>query len=226
MTTRTVFADRRQAGRHLAAALAGYTGIPGLLVLALPRGGVPVAYEVARALRAPMDVFVVRKLGVPGHEELAMGAIAPGGVRVLNDAVIDYLGIPATAINQVAARERQELDRRSRAYRDDRPPPAVAGRTVILTDDGLATGATMRAAVAALRQRGPARVIVAVPTAAPETCAALQSEADEVVCLLSPEPFEGVGRWYQDFSPTTDAEVRQLLADARQTPGLGGQEAA
>jgi predicted phosphoribosyltransferase len=167
---------------------------------------------VARALNAPMDVFLVRKLGVPGYEELAMGAIASGGVRVLNDEVVRGLDIPDYVIDAVAAREQQELERRERTYRDGRPPPDIRGKTVILVDDGLATGATMQAAVKALRQQQPARIIVAVPTAAAETCEKLKTEADEVICAMTPQPFYGVGRWYDDFSQTTDEEVRDLLA--------------
>jgi predicted phosphoribosyltransferase len=186
-------------------------------VLALPRGGVPVAYEVAAALHAPLDVFLVRKLGVPGHEEYAMGAIASGGVRVLNEEVVQGLGIPRFRIEAAAAREEQELARRERAYRGDRPPPEVRGRTVILVDDGLATGASMRAAVMALRRLQPARIVVAVPTAAPETCEQMRGLADEVVCATTPEPFRAVGLWYEDFPQTSDEEVGALLAQARQT---------
>jgi predicted phosphoribosyltransferase len=210
----TAFRDRYEAGRLLAEQLTAYAGRPDVLVLALPRGGVPVAYEVARALGAPLDVFAVRKLGVPGHEELAMGAIASGGVYVLNDEVVQALRIPSRVIEAVAARELRELGRRERAYRDGRPAPVVRGRTVILVDDGLATGSTMRAAVAALRRLGPARVVVAVPTAAPATCAELRREADECACAITPEPFYAVGLWYEDFSQTTDDEVRDLLARA------------
>ena len=180
-------------------------------MLALPRGGVPVAYEVAQALGTPLDVFVVRKLGVPGYEELAMGAIATGGVRVLNDQLVERLGIPAHMIDAIAARERQELARRERLYRGGRPPPDVRGRTAILVDDGLATGATMHAGIEALRQQKPARIIVAVPTAAPETCEEMKAKADDVICAITPEPFHAVGRWYQDFSQTTDEEVSVLL---------------
>src|SRR3954467_14388492 len=187
------FRDRHEAGRQLAEKLAPYANRPDVLVLALPRGGVPVAYEVARALGAPLDVFVVRKLGVPGYEELAMGAVATGGVRVLNDQIVNRLGIPQHIIDAVATREQQELARRERLYRGGRPPPDVRGRTVILVDDGLATGATMRAAVMALRQLRPARLVVAVPTAAPETCEALRAEVDEVICAITPEPFYAVG---------------------------------
>jgi putative phosphoribosyl transferase len=207
-----VFRDRTEAGRLLAARLEKYAGKPDVIVLALPRGGVPVAYEVARALRAPMDVFVVRKLGIPGQEELAMGAVATGGVRVLNDQVVSGLGIPDYVIDAVVHWETEELKRRERAYRGDRPPPDVRGKTVILIDDGLATGSTMLAAVRALRQQGPARIVVAVPVASPDTCELLKTEVDEVVCAATPEPFYAVGLWYRDFSQTTDDEVRELLA--------------
>ncbi|HXG12823.1 MAG TPA: phosphoribosyltransferase [Gemmataceae bacterium] len=209
-----MFRDRSDAGRRLAAKLLHYADDPNVLVLALPRGGVPVAYEVARALHAPLDVFLVRKLGLPGHEELAMGAIASGGVRVLNDEVVRALNIPDEVIDVVAAEEQRELQRRERAYRDDRPPPDVRGRTVILVDDGLATGSTMRAAVAALRRREPARIVVAVPVAAAETCAEFQNVADEIVCVITPDPFYAVGLWYEDFSQTTDEEVHALLQKA------------
>ena len=210
----TRFRDRREAGQVLARELTAYAGRPDVVVLALPRGGVPVAYEVARALGAPLDVFVVRKLGVPGHEELAMGAVATGGVRVLNEQVVRALGIPPDLLDMVAARQLQELARRERLYRGEQPPPDVKGRTVILVDDGLATGATMRAALAALRQQQPARRVVAVPTAAPQTCDELRTEADDVVCATTPEPFDAVGFWYEDFSQTTDDEVRELLERA------------
>jgi putative phosphoribosyl transferase len=206
------FRDRREAGRLLTAKLAAYANRPDVLVLGLPRGGVPVAYEVARALGAPLDIFLVRKLGVPGYEELAMGAIATGGVRVLNDQLVGGLGIPDYIVDEVAAWEQQELMRRDRLYRGDRPPPDVRGRTVILVDDGLATGATMQAAVKALRQQQPARIVVAVPTASPETCELLRAEVDDVICAITPEPFHAVGLWYEDFSQTTDEEVRDLLA--------------
>ena len=222
-----LFRDRREAGRLLAAKLAAYANRPDVIVLALPRGGVPVAYEVARALRAPLDVFVVRKLGVPGYEELAMGAVATGGVRVLNDQLVSRLGIPNHLIDAVAARERQELARRERLYRGGRPPPNVSGRTVILVDDGLATGATMHAAIAALRQLRPARMVVAVPTASPETCEEMKAEVDDVICAITPEPFQAVGRWYQDFSQTTDEEVHELLAPQDPLPERApGQSAA
>jgi predicted phosphoribosyltransferase len=205
------YRDRAEGGQALAAALAEYADRPDVLVLALPRGGVPVGFEVARALRAPLDVFLVRKLGVPGHEELAMGAMASGGVRVLNRDVVDALMIPDRVIDAVTASEEQELARRERAYRDDRPPPRARDRTVILVDDGLATGSTMRAAVAALRQQGPRRIVVAVPVAAPETLEVLRLEAGEAVSPLTPEPFYAVGLWYDDFSPTTDEDVTALL---------------
>src|SRR5918994_299558 len=207
-----LFRDRSEAGRRLAEKLAHYANRPDVLVLALPRGGVPVAYEVARALSAPLDVFVVRKLGVPGYEELAMGAVATGGVRVLNDNIVAGLRIPDYLIDAVANRELEELKRRERVYRGGRPPPDLRGRTVILVDDGLATGATMLAAIKALRQLQPARIVVAVPTAAPDTCEALRAVVDDVVCAITPEPFQAVGRWYEDLSQTTDDEVRELLA--------------
>ncbi len=208
------FRDRTEAGRRLAEVLRPYAGSPNLLVLALPRGGVPVGYEVARALHAPLDVLLVRKLGVPGHEELAMGAIASGGVRIVSEDVTAMLGIPDRVIATVAAVEEKELQRREQLYRDGRPPPNVRGRVVILVDDGLATGATMRAAAAALRTQGPEWLVVAVPVAPPETCEALGAVADDVVCALSPEPFVAVGAWYDDFSQTTDDEVRVLLRKA------------
>jgi predicted phosphoribosyltransferase len=206
-----IFRDRTEAGRQLAARLAQYADRPDVLVLALPRGGVPVGYEVARALHVPMDVFIVRKLGVPGHEELAMGAVATGGVRVLNDQVVQGLGIPDYVIDAVADWEQREIQRRERLYRGQRPPPDVRGKTVILVDDGLATGSTMLAAVRALRQLGPARIVVAVPVASRDTCELLKSEVDEVLCAVTPEPFYAVGLWYRNFSQTTDEEVRELL---------------
>jgi predicted phosphoribosyltransferase len=209
---RSRFHNRSQAGRLLAAKLAAYAKRPDVFVLALPRGGVPVAYEVAQALEAPLDVFLVRKLGVPGHEEYALGAIATGGVRVINQDLVRALGIPPATIEAIAVREQQELERRERVYRGDRPPPDVRGRTVILVDDGLATGATMHAAVRALRQQGVGRVVVAVPIAPPDTCDRLREVVDDVVCAITPEPFHAVGLWYEDFSQTTDDEVRDLLA--------------
>jgi len=208
------FRDRTEAGRRLAERLTAYADRPDVLVLALPRGGVPVAYEVARALRAPLDVFLVRKLGVPGYEELAMGAVATGGVRVLNDQIVAGLRIPGHVIEAVAEAEQQELARRERVYRGDRPPPDVRHRTVILVDDGLATGATMQAAIKALRALPPARIVVAVPTGSPATCEQLKAQADDVICAITPEPFHAVGLWYEDFTQTTDEEVRDLLARA------------
>jgi putative phosphoribosyl transferase len=208
------FQDRAEAGRRLAEKLARYAGQPDVMVLALPRGGVPVAYEVAMALNAPLDVYLVRKLGVPGHEELALGAIATGGVRVLVPEVIEEAGVPESVVERVTQQELRELERREKAFRGERPPPAVAGKTVILVDDGLATGATMRAAIAALKEQGPARVVVAVPTAAPQTCESMRLEVDEVVCAITPEPFYAVGLWYEDFAQTTDEEVRGLLERA------------
>jgi putative phosphoribosyl transferase len=211
-----VYRDRRDAGKRLAELLRAYAQRPDVLVLALPRGGVPVAYEVARALNAPLDVFIVRKLGVPGHEEAAMGAIASGGIRVLNNDVIRALHIPQQVVEKVTAREQRELERREQLYRDDRPAPDVKGRTVILIDDGLATGATMRAALQALRHQRPARLIVAVPVAAPSACRELLDEADDVICARTPEPFFGVGWWYQHFEQASDQEVHNLLAQAAQ----------
>ena len=208
------FRDRRDAGRILASYLAQYADRPDVVILALPRGGVPVGFELARALRAPLDVMVVRKLGVPGHEELAMGAIASGGVRILNHDVIQMLGIRPDTFECVAEQEQQELARREAAYRGNRGPAAVKGRTVILVDDGLATGSTMRAAVAALRTLQPSCIVIAVPTAAAETCRELKAEADDVVCAMTPTPFFGVGQWYDDFSQTTDEEVHRLLQEA------------
>jgi predicted phosphoribosyltransferase len=209
------FRDRREAGKLLAQKLLHYANHPDVLILALPRGGVPVAYEVALALNAPMDVFIVRKLGLPGHEELAIGAIASGGVRILNQDIIRALNIPEEVIEHVAQRELRELQRRERLYRGDRPMPEIRDGTVILVDDGLATGASMRAAVAALRTQNAKRIVVAVPTAAPETCADFETEVEEVVCAITPEPFLGVGRWYEDFSQTTDEGVRLFLQDVQ-----------
>ena len=208
------YRDRRQAGRALASQLADYAGREDVLVLALPRGGVPVGFEVAQALHAPLDVFLVRKLGVPWHEELAMGAIASGGVRVLNEEVVRELDIDARRIEAVAARELEELHRREQAYRQGRADLDLAGKTAIVVDDGLATGSTMRAAVVALRKLGPAQVVVAVPVAPAETCHELRTIADAVVCTATPSPFGGVGAWYEDFSQTDDDEVRLLLAQA------------
>ncbi|MGE6756966.1 phosphoribosyltransferase [Corallococcus interemptor] len=210
-----MFRDRAEAGRALGQRLRDLLGGGGdLLVLALPRGGVPVGFEVARILGVPLDVFMVRKLGTPGHEELAMGAIATGGVTVLNAGVVRRLGIPRSAIAAAAERETRELARREHVFREGRPPAQVEGRTVILVDDGLATGSTMRAALRAVRQLGPARVVVGVPVGAPETCAEFEREADAVVCVHTPEPFYAVGQWFEDFTQTTDDEVRELLARA------------
>jgi putative phosphoribosyl transferase len=208
------FTNRTEAGRQLADDLKEYAGREDALVLALPRGGVPVAFEVARALGLPMDLFLVRKLGVPGHEELAMGAIASGGVRVLNEEVVRMFSPPEDTIARVAAQEQEELERRERAYRGGRRDLRLEGKTVILVDDGLATGSTMRAAAQAVRAQDPARIVVAVPVAAAETCDELRGEVDEVVCTLTPEPFRAVGIWYDDFAQTTDEEVRELLRRA------------
>lgn len=205
------FRDRLEAGRVLTRRLGRYANRPDVVVLGLPRGGVPVAFAVAHALAAPLDVFVVRKLGAPGQEELAMGAIASGGVRVLNEDVVAALDIPEDTIQATTVRQLEELRRREDLYRAGRPLVDVTGKTVILIDDGLATGSTMRAAVRALRQKGPARVVVAVPVAAEATCEQLRLEADEVVCVMTPEPFYAVGLWYQDFAQTTDQQVRELL---------------
>ncbi len=208
------FDDRRDAGRKLAERLSRHRGRDEVVVLGLPRGGVPVAFEVARALGAPLDVLVVRKLGVPGHEELAMGAIASGGVRVVNDDVVAGAGVGREQIDAVAEREHAELERHERAYRGDRPPVDVRGRVAIVVDDGLATGATMRAAISALRDRGAGSIVVAVPTAPRDTCAALEPEVDEVVCACIPDPFMAVGLWYRDFTPTSHEEVCDLLGRA------------
>lgn len=209
-----IYGDRIEAGKQLALQLDDYAHRDDVLVLALPRGGVPVAYEVAKALHAPLDIFLVRKLGVPGYEELAMGAIATGGVRVLNDEVVTYLSIPEDVIDAVTEDELEELKRRERAYRGDRPRPEVQGKTVVLVDDGLATGSTMRAAAAALRQKQPARIVVAVPVSARQTCDEYRMGVDEIICANTPEPFLGVGQWYFDFSQTTDDEVRQIMSEA------------
>lgn len=208
------FRDRRDAGKKLAQKLSAYAGRPDVLIVALPRGGVPVAYEVALALNASLDILIVRKLGLPGQEELAIGAIASGGIRILNGDIIRTLSIPEEVINFVVKREIEELQRREKLYKGNRPSLDVRDHTVILVDDGLATGASMRAAVAGLRTQHPARIVVAVPAAAPEVCDAFRSEVDELVCAITPEPFYGVGRWYKDFSQVTDAEVRVLLEEA------------
>lgn len=218
---RKQFRNRVQAGQVLAKQLMKYANRPDVLVLALPRGGVPVGFEVAQALNAPLDVFVVRKLGVPGQEELAMGAIAGGGIRVLNGSVIEGLGIPDHVIDEVARRELRELERRERVYRDDRPAPEVPGRTVILVDDGIATGATMKAAVEALRQLEAGRIVVAVPTAAPSTVREIRGDVDDLVAVITPDDFAGVGQWYEDFSQTSDEEVRRLLERASRSFDAG-----
>jgi putative phosphoribosyl transferase len=215
------FQDRADAGRQLAESLREYAGRPGLIVLGLPRGGVPVAFEVARALDAPLDVFVVRKLGVPGHEELAMGAIASGGVRVLNERVVEELELGDEVIASVTAAEQRELERRELALRGGQAGEPLAGRRVILVDDGLATGASMRAAVIALRAQDVAELVVAVPIAAPEVCASFEDDVDAIVCAHTPEPFHAVGFWYDDFSQTTDDEVRELL-EARSSAASEG----
>ena len=212
------FRDRTEAGRLLAQKLREYANRDDVVVLALPRGGVPVAYEVANTLNVPLDIFLVRKLGLPGNEELAMGAIASGGVRVLNEEVVRALNIPDEIVDEVVEKEERELERREREYRGGRPPVDVRGRTAILIDDGLATGSSMRAAALALRNNQPAQIVVAVPVGAPSTCAEFESEVDKVVCAVTPEPFWGVGQWYRDFSQTSDEEVRDLLGRAASFP--------
>lgn len=209
-----LFKDRRFAGQVLARELAAYANRPDVLVLGLPRGGVPVAFEVAQALNAPLDILVVRKLGVPDQEELAMGAIASGGVRIINEYIINLVKISDEVIARVAVQEERELERRERLYRGNRPLRDLQGRTVILVDDGLATGATMWAAIVAVRKQQPAQIVIAVPVAAPETCQELEAEVDEIVCISTPSPFHSVGLWYKDFPQTTDEEVRDLLAKA------------
>jgi len=209
------FLNRSDAGRQLAAELLpGYGGRSDVLVLGLPRGGVPVAFEIAVALDAPLDVFVVRKLGLPGHEEFGIGAIASGGVRVVDESVLRAYGVDSRTLEEITEREQRELERRERRYRDDRPFPAIQDRVVILVDDGLATGSTMRAAVAALRAEGPREIVVAVPVGAPETCSAMARLADDVVCLMTPEPFYAVGLWYENFEQTDDDEVHDLIERA------------
>ncbi len=212
------FKDRTEAGQVLARKLAAYANHEDVVVLALPRGGVPVAFEIATALNVPLDVFLVRKLGVPGQSELAMGAIASSGVRVLNQDIVRSLRLSDAVIDKVAAKEQQELERRERLYRDDRPIPLLHERRVIIVDDGLATGATMRAAIEAIRQQQPARIVVAVPISSPETCRDLAVEVDEIICVETPQPFCSVGLWYEDFPQTTDEEVRALLKQAQTTP--------
>lgn len=214
MDTRMMLTDRQEAGRRLAAALEGFAGRDDVIVLGLPRGGVVVASEVARALKAPLDVYLVRKLGVPGHEELALGAIASGGVTVLNQDVLQALQVTQAEIEAVTEREKAVLERREQLYRGHSRPLELSGKTVIVVDDGLATGATMRTAIRSIRDHTPARIVAAVPVAPPETCARLEREADEAVCLLTPEPFYAIGAWYQDFSQTRDEEVVDLLEEA------------
>lgn len=213
------YRDRQEAGAELASHLEHFKERDDVVVLALPRGGVPVAHEVARALHAPLDVFLVRKLGVPQHPELAMGAIASGGVRVLNDDVVRWYGVPDAMIEAVARDEQAELDRREREYRDGRQPVALEHRTVLLIDDGLATGSTMKAAVQAVRTHKPARIVVAVPVGSPDTCREFAEIADEIVCARAPAHFSAVGQWYLDFSQTSDAEVRELLSHS----GMAGK---
>jgi putative phosphoribosyl transferase len=208
------FPDRFEAGQALAEKLSHYRDESNVLVLGLARGGVPVAYEVAKRLGATLDVFLVRKLGVPGHEELAMGAVASGGIQVLNEEVVPRLGISEGVIAQVADRELREIDRQQQYYRPGKPAPRIAGRTIILVDDGLATGSTMRAAIESIRQQQPERLVVGVPVGAAETCAELAAEVDEIVCAVSAERFMAVGMWYDDFSPTSDQQVQRLLEDA------------
>jgi putative phosphoribosyl transferase len=214
MDARQIYRDRTEAGQILAQHVIANVHDVNPLVLALPRGGVPVAFQVARALRAELDIFLVRKLGLPGHEELAIGAIASGGVRVLNRELIEELQLSEGLIDRITAIEEQELERRERLYRENRPPLVVRDRTVILIDDGLATGASMMAGVRALRPQNPHRIIVAVPVAAPETCQEFRAHADEIICPATPEPFGAVGAWYEDFSQTSDDEVRELLERA------------
>jgi putative phosphoribosyl transferase len=212
----TLFTDRTHAGKELAKALAAYTDHPNSIVLALPRGGVPIAFEIAKALHAPLDVFIVRKLGAPGQPELAIGAIASGGLRVMNDDILGMLRVSDATIATTVAEEQKELERREHLYRGDRPAVKIADKTIIVVDDGIATGATMRAAVRALQAQKPKQLIVAIPTAAVDTCNLLRQEVDEVVCLATPEPYIAVGRWYKDFAQTSDAEVQVLLAQSSQ----------
>jgi putative phosphoribosyl transferase len=210
----SLFNDRADAGKKLAKKLSEYANRSDVIILALPRGGVPVAFEVAKELNVKMDVFIVRKLGVPGNEELAMGAIASDNIRVLNEDVIRSFQIPQSVIDEVAVNELRELERRERLYRGNRSKPDISGSTVILIDDGLATGATMRAAAAAVKTKNPAKIVIAVPTAASDTCSAFENEVDKTICVATPEPFYGVGAWYEDFSQTTDKEVCELLNKA------------
>ena len=210
--------NRTEAGHLLAKKLTAYANRPDVLVLGLPRGGVPIAFEIAKALNVPLDICLVRKLGVPGQPELGMGAIASGNVIVINQEVVNWLNIPRDAIDRVVAMERQELQRRDRAYRGNRPLPDVRHRTVIVVDDGIATGSTMRAAIATLRQQQPEQIVVAVPVASPETCDELKAEVDQIVCLITPERLSSISLWYENFSQTTDAEVRNLLSQAANRP--------
>lgn len=219
-----LFHDRADAGKQLAQKLSEYANRDDVIVLGLPRGGVPVAFEVAQALHAPLDLFLVRKLGVPGHEELAFGAVATGGQRVINRKVVESEQISDAEIEEVTRKEQRELERRERAYRGNRPPPQLEDRTVILVDDGLATGATMLAAVLALREYEPAKIVVAVPTASRDTCELFQDHVDEVTCASTPEPFYAVGLWYRDFSQTTDDEVRNLLSRAWQKQATANEQ--
>ncbi len=213
-----LFEDRMDAGKKLAKELSKYANRSDVLILALPRGGVPVAFEVAKELNVKMDVFIVRKLGVPGNEELAMGAISSDNALVLNEDIVRSFQIPERVINMAAENELKELKRRERTYRGDRPKPEISGSTVILIDDGLATGATMRAATSAIKTKNPAKIVVAVPTGAPDTCELFKKEVDEVICIATPEPFYGVGAWYGNFSQTTDEEVCELLDKAMALP--------
>jgi putative phosphoribosyl transferase len=220
-----MFTNRTEAGQKLAEKLKAYVGREDVLVLGVPRGGVPVAFEVAAALKAPLDILVLRKLGVPWQEELAFGAIAQGGVRILDRQIMEMLNLTTAEVEQVTAREQVELERREKAYRGDRPPLDVRGRTVVLVDDGIATGSSMRAAIAALRQMGPARIVLAVPVAPPATCERLREEVDELVCVDMPESFYAIGQFYLDFLPVGDREVTELLARAAATKsaGVGGR---
>lgn len=219
-----IFNDRIDAGKALARDLVQYANRDDVIVLALPRGGVPVGYVVAQELKVSMDVFVVRKLGVPGHEEFGFGAIASGGIQFVNEEVVQALRMPDTMVERVVEREKAELERRERSYRDDRPEPILTGRTVIIVDDGLATGSTMHAAVTALKARDPKLIVVAVPVASEQACEEFKREADVMsVCAVTPEPFYGVGMWYKDFSQTTDDEVRQLLNSARASATAGSK---
>ncbi len=211
------FKDRTDAGQKLAEKLTTYANREDVIVLGLARGGVPVAYQVAKKLAVPLDVFLVRKLGVPGREELALGAIASGGVRILNHDIVDTLQISEQEIENIAGQEQQELERREHSYRGNRPPLEARDRQVILVDDGLATGASMRAAVAALKSQNPKRIVIGVPTAAPPTCRSFEDEVDEVICAITPQPFMGVGAWYENFSQTTDDDVRDILENAEET---------